>query len=533
MSRRSTLPPLEYAISPVAWTPHAYQKRAVQFLLKHGGAALFLDPGLGKTSIVWKALAALRKARHPGVTLVIAPLRVCYQVWPKEREKWTDFADMTCDVLHGRKKEDVFWNTEADVLCVNPEALEWLFGVTKVRSRGGKRVKVILDRKRVKHLFDTLGVTNLVVDESTKFKKSKSIRFKIIREVLHQFERRWILTGTPAPNGLIDLFSQIFIVDEGRALGRFVTHYRKMYFHEEGYGGHTLILKNGAQQQIEKRIKPYVLRLDAEDYIKMPDIVINPISVELPDAARKLYDQMEEELAIKIGRGDFVALNTAAAQIKCAQIANGGIYKTLDPLVSNKRATGKDAWKLLHNAKDEAVLDLYEELGGKQLLIGYEFQHDLERLKKVFGKELHVLGGTPREAAATEAAWNAGRINVLAAHPASAGHGLNLQGSDAHHIAWYGFNHDFELFDQFCRRLRRQGNKAATVFAHMLVARNTVDVAKLYALRSKNKTQKGFLDAMRVYVRERQATAPRVRGRTGLLAKTPANTGARARLRGG
>lgn len=456
------------------WVPHDYQKRAVEFLLTHGGAGLFLDPGLGKTSITLKALQATKKK-----ALVIAPLRVCYEVWPKERDKWADFADVRVSLLHGKYKQDAL-EEDADIYVVNPEGLDWLLS----------------NRAYLKKRFETL-----VIDESSKFKYTKTKRFKLLKDELNKFNRRWILTGSPNPNGYMDLFGQIYIIDQGHALGRYVTHYRTQFFYSVDQQGWDWRLMPGSEAQIQARIKPLVLRLDAEDYLKLPKLEPNIIRVDLPPSTRKIYDEMEAELISELESGETVtAVSAGAAAIKCSQIANGGLYypDPEGPLL--KRMTAS-----LHTAKTDALEDLIEELQGSPLLIAYEFTHDLERLRERFGAGLPAIGGgvTPKTVAEIIKQWNLGKLPLLAAHPASAGHGLNLQ-MFANQICWYGLTWDFELYDQLIRRLRRQGNPNAQVFVHHIVARDTIDEAKLGALRRKARTQKGFLDSLKDYVVKRR-----------------------------
>lgn len=507
--RKVLVEALERVVKAVAWAPHKYQKKAVKWLLEHAGAGLFLDPGLGKTSITLAALSILKEQGMSGISLVIAPLRVCHSVWPAEAAKWTDFNHLRIGVLHGKDKEkvlnDALDNDAYDILCINPEGLEWLFKVTKKRGRNNK-VQVSCDKARLKSLFRPGGITDLVVDESTKFKHSSSIRFKILKEALDRFRRRWILTGTPSPNGLLDLFGQMYIVDMGAALGAYITHYRKTFFDQIGFGGHTYIPQKDAEKRIYAALKKMVLRLAAEDYLELPELVENIIRFDLPDDARELYDAMETEMVVSIDNNETAAVNVAASMGKCAQIANGGLYKQKDSVVSSARMKGPNSWVLVHEAKNEIIADLVEEISGQPVLIAYEFQHDLERLLKVFGKDTPHIGGgvSPKKSKQIEDAWNRGEIPILIGHPAAMGHGLNLQGA-GNHVIWYGLTYDYELYDQFIRRVLRQGNKHKRVFVHHIIARDTVDEAKLYAVRRKRKGQNALLDALRVYIRQRPA----------------------------
>ncbi len=471
--------------SSVPWKPHAYMKTAIKFLLNHGAAALFLDPGLGKTSIVMAALKLLFKEGVSEGALVIAPLRVCYGVWPAEAEKWTDFEHLRVVVLHGKEREANF-AAAADIYVINPEGLEWL--VT------GGRMEQLIKR----------GVDTLVVDELSKFKHPKTRRFKMLKPYLEKFSRRWGLTGSPASNGLLDLFGQCFILDLGNALGRYITHYRFKYFHQSGFGGYTWTPMPHAEDQIYEKLRPLVLRMEAGDYLDLPELITNNIRVDLPPAARKLYDEMEEHALAQLDEMQTVtAASAAAAMIKCSQIANGGIY--LDPVYNPDREfqeAVKREWKVVHGAKVEALQDLAEELQGAPLLVAYEFRHDLERILAALGpKTPWIGGGVPaKRAAQIQQDWNDEKLPVLLGHPASMGHGLNLQGKgNIANVCWFGITFDYDLYLQMIARVLRQGNTAKHVIVHRIIARDTVDEARAGAITRKGKVQNALLEALKDY----------------------------------
>lgn len=476
-SKSSTPPKLELAVSPKPWKPHKYQKKAVTWLLEHALAALFLDPGLGKTSITLAAIKIMMNAGMMERVLIIAPLRVMYNVWVEQVKEWADFNHLRVVVLHGKDKEAAL-REDADIYLVNPEGLYWLM----VNSR-----------------WKLIRPDALVVDESSKFKNSTTKRFRALRAFLPKFRYRWILTGSPAPNGLLDIFGQVYLMDLGRSLGEFITHYRRKYFAPTGHEGFDWKLKDDAksEKEIYKALKPYVLRLKAEDHLDMPALVENVVRVTLPDAARRAYEDMEAEMFHEMDSGEkLMALSAAAASGKCRQIANGGIYRH----DQQERLLKSEKWVPLHDAKTEALRELVDELQGSPILVGYEYDHDRQRLVKEFGKNTPWIGGGVSQKRTTEIlrAWNAGDIPVLLGHPAAMAHGLNAQ-AGGHHIAWYGMPWDFELYDQFIRRLWRQGNKATRVFVHYLVAAGTVDEAVLRALRNKQRTQNRLLDALKTY----------------------------------
>jgi len=453
------------------YEPHPYQKKAIKFMIERGCAGLFIDPGMGKTSCTLAAFKLLKKAGLVSRALVIAPLRPARSVWPGEASKWDDFTGLKVQVLHGNNKDKLL-RGKADIDVVNPEGLPWLF------------------RQVTKNEWPW---QMLVIDESTRFKNTHTQRFKELKPVLDWFRRRYILTGTPAPNGLLDLFGQVYVMDMGNALGRYITHYRMEYFDATGFGGYTWQPKREAESRIYKKLAPLVLRMDAADYLKLPPLVNNTVEVELDADARRVYDTMEELLISAVDDETVTAANLAAASIKCRQIANGGIYKD-----------DHAGWVDIHDIKTEAVVELVEELSGKPALIAYEFKHDLARLRAALGEDVPHLGGgvTGKQQAIIEAAWNAGKLPVLLAQPQSVAHGLNLQGTGAA-VIWHSLTYNLEDYEQLVRRIWRQGQKERVV-VHHIVAKNTVDVAIMCALRSKDKTQRALLTALRDYAKQRK-----------------------------
>jgi len=412
-------------------------------------------------------------------------------VWPKEIEKWTEFNDLKVVVLHGKHKEKAL-QEDADIYVINPEGLDWLLKVQKEKTTSGK-TKVALDLRRWKQLgFDTL-----IVDELSKFKNTNTNRFKAIKLILHTFGRRWGLTGSPASNGLLDLFGQCFVIDQGRTLGPYITHYRMKYFNPT-YDGFGWEIREGAEEEIYERLAPLALRMAADDYLEMPTLIENNIRVDLPDDIRDLYDQLEEDLIAKVGDGVIVAATAAAASIKCRQVASGGIY--LDPEVEAlvKVPKTKREWINLHTEKVDALADLIDELQGSPLLVAYDFAHDLDRLQEKLGKEVPYIGGgvSATRSAELEKLWNAGKLPVLLGHPQAMAHGLNLQ-EMGHHVAWHSMTWDYELYDQFIRRVLRQGNKSKKVFVHHIMANDTIDDAMLGSLKAKKRGQNALFDALK------------------------------------
>jgi SNF2 family DNA or RNA helicase len=496
-------------LGPEPWKPHRYQQKAIKFLLEHAAAGLFLDPGLGKTAIALAAFKILRRLQAAERMLVVAPLRPATLVWPAEIAKWADFCDLKVVVLHGDKKESLLAEAaEADIVVINPEGLEWLFDVQKVRrqTRTGKTkvdITVNLDTR-----FRKLRCDTLVVDEASKFKHSDNQRFRILKTVLDFFDRRWALTGSPSAGGLMDLFGIMYVIDGGHALGPFITHYRNAYFYPSGWGGYDYQLQPGAEKRIYERIAPSVLRMDADDYLELPQVVSSVTQIILPDNVRRMYDELETEFITEIediGKV-IMAPNSGASLVKCRQIANGGIYLEREVNELGKKM-GPREWRNLHDEKVQAALDYRDEILGNQLLVTFDFEHDLDRLLAGFGKDTpYIKGGmTVKKIAELEARWNMGEIPVLLANAETVALGLNLQGSDAHHIFLHSLTYSYEVYDQLIRRLRRQGNKAKRVFVRHAVAKNTVDEAMMEAVKKKRKGQDDLFSYLKAYARKRKA----------------------------
>jgi SNF2 family DNA or RNA helicase len=447
------------------WAPHPYQLQAAKIAVGQGACGLLLDPGLGKTSVMMAVFKILRSKGHVGRMLVIAPLRAAQSTWPAEVQKWDDFKGLKLRVLHGASKLEDFLDPTVDVHVINPEGLPWL---TKTLST-----------------TPVWPWEMLVVDESTRFKHTRSMRFKLLKPMLPKFKRRYILTGSPAPNGLMDLFGQIFILDGGSSLGQFITKYRISYFQQTGYMGYDWVPRPGADKLIYKKISPLVVRMSAADYLTLPPLIDSTVKVKLPPAAQRTYNEMENMMIASLkDKGVVMAANAAAATNKCRQIANGGIYHE------------NGTFTQLHDAKTEAVVDLVEELSGKPALIAYEYVHDLERLAAKFPGAPFIGGGVPsKRFREIEAAWNRGDLPVLLAQPQSVAHGLNLQGTAAA-VIWHSIPWDLEIYEQFIRRVWRQG-QTERVFNYHIVAEDTVDEIVMKTLGQKDRTQKALLAALR------------------------------------
>lgn len=442
------------------WTPHRYQLEALKFLVQHSNSGLFLDPGMGKTSITLALISHLREKQQVKRVLIVAPIRPMYKVWPDEIKKWDDFKHLTYTILHGAEKDKKIQET-SDIYLINPEGLKWL-----------------------EPQLSRLNVDMIVVDESTKFKDSSTARFKLLKPHLRQFRRRIILTGEPAPNGYMDLFGQVYMMDLGASLGRYITHYRNQYFYPSGYGGYSWTLRQGADVEIQERIKPYVMRLGAEEHLDMPELIINDIRIDLPYKAREIYKQFEDDFLAEIGDQVVVSLNAAAVGTKCRQVANGGVYDETGVALQ------------IHDAKTEALSDLVEQLQGQPLLCFYEFQHDLERIRRVFPTSPSLTGLSGAKLDRVISDFNAGSIPLLLGHPASAGHGLNLQQA-CHNVCFFGLTWDLDLYHQSYKRVWRQGQPSNRVILHRIVADNTLDERVAKVLRDKAVTQQRLMNALK------------------------------------
>lgn len=456
--------------APTKWEPHAYQMRAARFLIQRGAAALFLDPGLGKTSIVLAAFQALRKRKLADKMLVVAPLAVCHGVWPEEVSKWLDFVDLRVEVLHGSKKLRA-WERDADIYVINYDGLRWFRWITsasKLRQR---------------------GVNIIVMDELSKLKNARSQRSQLLYPLLPIFQRRWGLTGTPASNGLLNLFGQIKALDLGRSLGQYYSHYRSKYFLPTDENGWNWVPQEDAEERIIERLKDIALRMSAEEYLTLPRRTFNTVRFDLPPKARKNYDQMEAALWTEMEDGSaLTAAVAAAASGKCRQICSGAVY-------------GEDKKVIpVHDSKTKALKALIEELQGQQVLIAYEWRHEVDRIREALGADRMSapnIGGGTKTAARKDAMrrWNEGELTYLLAHTQSLSHGVNLQ-HGGRHVVFFSTTWDQELYDQFIRRVWRQGQKRR-VFIHHFVARDTVEESVMGALQKKTRVQDALLKALR------------------------------------
>ena len=445
---------------------HDYQKYATNFIEQNDIAAVLLDMGLGKTAITLTALNDLLFDYFTShKILIIAPLRVARETWPNEIKKWDHLKDLKYSVVVGTEKERMTALYQpADIYIINRENVCWLV-------------------ENWKFDFDTV-----VVDELSSFKNGKAKRFKSLMKVRPKVKRIVGLTGTPAGNGLMDLWAEFKVLDMGKRLGRFISGYRDEYFLPDKRNGQVIFTykpKDGAEELIYKRINDITISMKAQDHIKMPELVEVEYPVYLNDKERKKYEELKKELVLSLDGGEITIANAATLANKLSQMANGAVYDDDGKVLE------------LHDRKLEALEDIIEFSNGKNLLVGYWFNHDLKRIEK----KLDELGITYAKLDKSEdiERWNKGELQVGLIHPASAGHGLNLQEGGSN-LVWYGLTWSLELYQQTIARLYRQGQKSETVVIQHIITKGTIDESILSALRNKDKTQSALIDAVKANI---------------------------------
>ena len=446
---------------------HDYQVRGVNHIINNEYCALFLDMGLGKTVTTLTAIKDLLDNCIISNALVIAPKKVTQVTWRDEIKNWKHLQGLTISVIDGTvKQRREAMAAKADIYAVSRDNIVWL----------------VLECGGIKLPYDMV-----VIDELSSFKNHASKRFRAMRKVRKFIPRVVGLTGTPAPNGLIDLFAQMYLVDEGQRLGKTVTAYRDRFFRPGKRNGdivYTYELKapqNETEQQISDLISDITISMTAEDYLKMPDKIMLYDYVDLAPKVLALYRDFEKEQILELINSDepISAASAAALSNKLQQFANGAIY--------DAEQNVKD----LHDEKLDKLEELVEAANGEPVLIAYSYKHDLERIMQKLKAYRPVKLEKPEQI--TE--WNAGKIPVLVTHPASAGHGLNLQ-KGGHNIIWFGNTWSLELYQQFNARLYRQG-QGKPVTIHHIVTRGTIDEKIIKSLDGKRETQDGLMESIK------------------------------------
>lgn len=453
------------------YQPYDYQRTATQWILDNPSCGLFLDMGLGKTVSTLTAIQDLIDDCEISRALVVAPKKVAETTWTTEAAKWDHLKGLKVAKVMGTEKQRKLALTQkADVYVIGRDNFVWLVGLY-----GGRLP------------FDVL-----VIDELTSFKNSKSQRFKAMRIARPSVHRVIGLTGTPAPNGLIDLWGQLYCIDMGQRLGRSVTRYRESHF--ETHKWNNIIvrcdLKKGHEDIIRNRISDICLSMQAKDYLQLPNLMIHTVSVELPSATMAAYNKFEREKVLEFkheheGESANILANSAAGLMnKLAQFANGAVYDEEHNVHE------------IHNEKVDKLAEIVEAANGGGVLVFYQFKHDIPRItKKLKGYRVEVYQGERQLVD-----WNAGKIDVLLAHPASTAYGLNMQ-QGGHYIVWFGTGWDLELFQQANARLHRQGQKHPVV-VYKLIGAHTVDERASASLENKKAKQQSLLDSLNYLIRK-------------------------------
>ena len=448
---------------------HGYQNTSIRHILSKLSCALFLEMGLGKTVSTLTAIKKLMfEELEINTVLIIAPKRVVESVWEAESQKWEHLNKLTFSKIIGSEKDrKKALQKKVNIYLISRDNIAWLCGLY-----GGSMLP-----------FDML-----VIDELSSFKNPKAVRFKALRSVQPSFKRIVGLTGTPAPNGLINLWSQLYLLDRGERLGKFITGYRDMYFKPGSRNGaivYNYNLAKGSEQMIHEKIGDICMSMKAKDYLDLPGRINNIIELKFPEALQKQYDDFEREQVMELFTDQEIsAVNAAALSNKLLQFANGAIYDE-----------NKD-WHLIHDLKIEAVKEIIEDANGKSVLIAWTYRHDMFRLQEAL-KKYH-----PRELKTEQDTkdWNAGKIEVMLMHPASGGHGLNLQ-DGGNIIIWFGQTWSLELEQQFNARLDRQGQKEVVVI-NKLVVTGTMDEEVIKSQEHKEVTQSSLMDAVKARIKK-------------------------------
>ena len=443
------------------FTPHAYQEYAIKHIIEHKEAALLLAMGTGKTVITLTAIQQLMQAsQEVHKALIIAPLRVARDTWPAEIGKWDHLKDLSYSVVIGtvqERKEAL--RQPAVIYLINRENVQWLVEDSGLPFR-----------------YDMI-----VIDELSSFKSWQAKRFKSLLKVRPSVKRIVGLTGTPSSNGLMDLWAEFRLLDMGQRLGRFITRYREAYFVPDKRSMQQIFSykpRLGAEDEIYRKIGDITISMRATDHLKMPECIMNRVLVGMSEDEQQVYDQMKEQLIVQVKGKEIDAVNAAALSGKLCQMANGAVYTEEKDTVQ------------IHDRKLDALEDLIEGANGKPLLVAYWFKHDLKRIQERFPAAREIR--TSKDI--TD--WNDGRIPLAVIHPASAGHGLNLQAGGST-LVWFGLTWSLELYQQTNARLWRQGQTASTVVIHHIMTKGTIDVQIMQALERKDKTQSALIDAVK------------------------------------
>lgn len=447
------------------YEPHDYQKYAINFIKENTIAAVLLDMGLGKTSITLTAINDLLfDSFDVRKVLVIAPLRVAQDTWTAEVDKWDHLRHLICSVAVGTEAErKAALRKKAHIYIINRENVSWL-----------------IEESGIPFDFDMM-----VIDELSSFKNGKAKRFKSLLKVRPLVKRIVGLTGTPAGNGLMDLWAEFRLLDMGQRLGRFIGKYRTDYFLPDRRNGNIVYSYRplpDAEQQIYDKISDITISMKSTDHLNMPELIISEYTVKLSEEERQHYEELKEELVLELPDGDVTASNAGSLSNKLSQMANGAIYSDDRDILP------------IHDRKLDALEDIIEAANGKPVLVAYWFKHDLARIQERLNK-LHIPFAT-MDKADSISRWQRGELPVGLIHPASAGHGLNLQ-SGGSTLIWFGLTWSLELYQQTNARLWRQGQQSKTVIIQHIITTGTIDRKIMSALQKKEETQNALIDAFK------------------------------------
>lgn len=445
------------------YNPYDYQIYATNFIKTHKEAVLLLDVGLGKTSCALTAIKDLLDSGEVKKVLVIAPLRVAKITWSDEIQKWDHLSGLRYSVVVGTEKQRLkALEKDADIYIINRESVEWL----------------------IHKSFKKFNYDMLVIDELSSFKSYSAKRFKALMNMRHRLNRVVGLTATPSSNSLLDLFSEYKLIDGGKRLGQYITHYREKYFDPDKRNANVIFsykLKPFAEEAIYSKIDDITISMKAVDYLKMPPILYNEIKVELDQKERKIYEILKKDMIVALEDKEIDAMNAASLSNKLLQMANGSVYGEEKEVIH------------LHDKKLDALEEIVEAANGNSVLCAFWYKHDLERIKARFGDKCQEINSE-----ASIRKWNSGDIQIGLIHPMSAGHGLNLQ-SGGSILVWFGLTWSLELYQQTIGRLYRQG-QTRSVIIHHIVSKDTIDERVMLALKNKEVSQDALIRAVKAEV---------------------------------
>ncbi len=484
------------------FVPRIYQEYGRRYLVKHRRTAGLIDMGLGKTVMVLNAFLDLQAGLEIKSMLVLAPIRVCESVWPDEIMKWDHTKHMTWSLIRGSPVSRELTRSATDILLglKGRDRSETFMSKPSAKAMAeiAKPVDVCLTNYenlpaicQWMHKKKELPWDMIVFDESTKMKSHSARRFKLLKPYLGKFKRWAILTGTPMPQSYIDLWAQFYLLDRGEALSDRFTHFRDRWFTYNPWSYETK-MNPGADVEIRKRISPMVVCLRSKDWLTLPPIIHSRIVIDLPPALRKRYAEFEKELYLKLTTIEVEAFGAAGLAIKCRQFTSGSMYETPKP--GTQIAGTTKQWEAIHDLKLEAVNEIVESAQGDQVLIVYEFKHELARLLRLFPKAPWIGGGSKNSIGVIRD-WNAKKFPVMLVHPDSVGHGVNLQ-HGGRRLVWTSMTYNADAYEQMIKRLHRQG-QTRPVLVHRIVCRNTVDEEVEAIVDRKIRGQNAFLQALK------------------------------------